>query len=92
MISAIGGASAVLVARPANAKTELIKHIGRQDPQFIERIAAFETLDHPSDGEFVARASVFPSRRPNDCPETLRVDRLCSCSKRTLAAWGRDQL
>ena len=44
------------VAGPANAKTELIKHIRRHDPQLIERIAAVEVVDHPSDGAFVAHA------------------------------------
>ena len=57
VVSAIGGASAVLISGPANAKTELIKQIRRHDPQFIERIAAVETVDHPSDdGAFVAHA------------------------------------
>ena len=56
VISAIGGARAILVAGPANAKTELIKHIRRHDPQLIERIAAVEVVDHPSDGAFVAHA------------------------------------
>jgi hypothetical protein len=34
----------------------LIKHIRRHDPQLIERIAAVEVVDHPSDGAFVAHA------------------------------------
>lgn len=56
VISAIGTASAILVTGPANAKTELIKHIHRHNPQLIERIAAVETVDHPTDGAFVAHA------------------------------------
>ena len=55
VISAIGTASAILVTGPANAKTELIKHIHRHNPQLIEPIAAVET-DHPSDGAFIAHA------------------------------------
>jgi hypothetical protein len=34
----------------------LIKHIHRHNPQLIERIAAVETVDHPSDGAFIAQA------------------------------------
>jgi stalled ribosome rescue protein Dom34 len=56
VIGAIGTASAILVTGPANAKTELIKHIHRHNPELIERIAAVETVDHPTDGAFVAHA------------------------------------
>jgi stalled ribosome rescue protein Dom34 len=50
---AIGAAHAVLITGPANAKTELVKHLHRHDPQMIERIAGVETVDHPSDGVLV---------------------------------------
>jgi len=33
-----------------------VKHIHRHNPQLIERIAAVETVDHPSDGAFIAHA------------------------------------
>ena len=56
VISAIGTAGAILVTGPANAKTELIKHIHRHNPQLMERIAAVETVDHPTDGAFLAYA------------------------------------
>jgi hypothetical protein len=47
VISAIGTASAILVAGPANAKTEFVKHIHRHNSQLIERIAAVETSTIP---------------------------------------------
>jgi hypothetical protein len=47
---AVGGAAAVLVTGPANAKTEFVKHLHRHDPQMVEKIVAVETVDHPTDG------------------------------------------
>lgn len=54
--AAIADAGAVLIAGPANAKTELVKHIHRHAPALIEKIAGIETVDHPSDGTLVAHA------------------------------------
>ena len=59
VVEAIGGAGAVLIGGPANAKHELFKHIQRHAPQLLPRIAAVETLDHPSDGELVAHARKY---------------------------------
>ncbi len=53
---AIGAAHAVLVTGPAQAKTDLIKHIHRHDPQLMERIAGVETVDHPTDGALLDHA------------------------------------
>jgi hypothetical protein len=54
--AAIADAGAVLITGPANAKTALVKHIHRHDPQLIERLAGIETVDHPSDAALVAHA------------------------------------
>jgi stalled ribosome rescue protein Dom34 len=59
VVSAIGTAGAVMVAGPANAKNELVKHIEHHDPRLRERVVAIETLDHPSDGELTAHARKF---------------------------------
>jgi hypothetical protein len=59
VVEAIGGAGAVLIGGPANAKHELFKHIQRHAPQLVARIAAVEPLDHPTDGELVAHARKF---------------------------------
>ena len=56
VINAIGTASAILVTGPANAKTELVKHIHSHDPQVMPSIVAVETVDHPSDAQLVAYA------------------------------------
>src|SRR5262249_9092136 len=50
----IADAGAVLVTGPANAKTELIKHISQHDPALMKIIVGVETIDHPSDGQLVA--------------------------------------
>ena len=53
---AIADAGAVLIAGPGNAKTELVAHIEKHDPQLKKLIAGVETVDHPSDGQLVAHA------------------------------------
>jgi stalled ribosome rescue protein Dom34 len=45
----IADAGAVLVTGPANAKTELVKHISQHDPRLMKLIVGVETVDHPSD-------------------------------------------
>ena len=50
---ALLGLTAVLVTGPANAKTELVKHIARHDPPLMQRISAIQTVDHPTDGELL---------------------------------------
>jgi hypothetical protein len=52
----VADAGAVLITGPANAKTELLKHIHHHDPGLIDIIAGVETVDHPSDGALVAHA------------------------------------
>jgi hypothetical protein len=53
---ALEEAKAILIAGPANAKTELVKHLHREAPHLVHRIAGIETVDHPSDAAFVAYA------------------------------------
>ena len=59
VVEAIADAGAVLVTGPANAKTELIKHIHQHDPNVMKAIAGVETVDHPSDGSLVAYARKY---------------------------------
>jgi hypothetical protein len=56
---AIADAGAVLVTGPANAKTELVKHIQHHDPKLMKLILGVETVDHPSDPQLVAFARKF---------------------------------
>jgi stalled ribosome rescue protein Dom34 len=55
----IADAGEVLVTGPANAKTELVKHISQHDPQLMKIIVGIETVDHPSDAQLVAHARKY---------------------------------
>jgi len=55
----IADAGAVLITGPANAKTELAKHIHRHSPRLMSTIVGVETVDHPSDAELVAYARKY---------------------------------
>ena len=55
----IADAGAVLIAGPANAKTELVEHIHLHDPQLTKVIAGVETVDHPSDAQLVSYARKY---------------------------------
>lgn len=59
---AVADAGAILITGPANAKTELAKHIESHDPTLRPKIIAVETLDHPTAGELVAHARAKFSR------------------------------
>jgi stalled ribosome rescue protein Dom34 len=52
----IADAGVILITGPANAKTELLKHIEQHEPGLASRVAAVETVDHPSDGQLVDHA------------------------------------
>jgi stalled ribosome rescue protein Dom34 len=55
----IADAGAVLIAGPANAKTQLVEHIRAHDPGLTKLIAGVETVDHPSDAQLVAHARKY---------------------------------
>ena len=59
VVASVADAGAVLITGPANAKTELIKHIHQHDPKMMKVIAGVETVDHPSDGALVAYARKY---------------------------------
>ena len=54
--AALASAESILITGPANAKTELVKHIHHQEPWLVLHIAGIETVDHPSDKALVAHA------------------------------------
>src|ERR1700723_925247 len=56
---AIADAGAGLITGPANAKTELVKHIHQHDPRLMKIIVGIETVDPPSDGQLVAYARKY---------------------------------
>lgn len=56
VVEGLADAQAILITGPADAKTELVKHIHAHDPKLGAKIKGVETVDHPSDGELVAHA------------------------------------
>jgi stalled ribosome rescue protein Dom34 len=56
---ALQHAGVVLVTGPAGAKKELATFIEHEYPNLAARIAAVQTLDHPTDGELVKLAREF---------------------------------
>jgi len=67
---AIADAGAVLITGPANAKTELVKHIHRHQPKLMNAIAAVETVDHPSDAALVGYARKYFHAADRMTPQT----------------------
>lgn len=57
--ASVADAGAILIAGPANAKTELVKHIHHHNPKLINVIVGVETVDHPSDAQLVAYARKY---------------------------------
>ena len=56
---AVADAHAVLITGPAQAKTQLVKHIHEHDPKLMSLIVGVETVDHPSDAQLVAHARTY---------------------------------
>jgi stalled ribosome rescue protein Dom34 len=56
---AVADARAVLITGPANAKTELLKHIRERDAKVADTIVGVETVDHPSDGQLIVHAKKY---------------------------------
>ena len=56
VVTSVGDAGIILIIGPANAKTELVKHIKRCAPEVGTKIAAVETVDHPTDGQLLDHA------------------------------------
>jgi hypothetical protein len=56
---ALAGTQAILITGPSNAKTELLHHLQKHDPQIAKKVSGVETVDHPSDGQLVAHARKY---------------------------------
>jgi stalled ribosome rescue protein Dom34 len=59
VVEAVADAGEILITGPANAKTELVKHIHHHDAALMSHIKGIETVDHPTDGELVAHARKY---------------------------------
>jgi stalled ribosome rescue protein Dom34 len=70
VVESIADAGAVLITGPANAKTQLVKHIHEHDPHLMKVIAGIETVDHPSDAQLVAHARAYFKAKDQMVPQT----------------------
>jgi hypothetical protein len=68
---AIAGVRSVLVAGPANAKLELMKHLARHDPALLEKVSGVQTVDHPTDGQLLDLARSHFRMRDRGMVQTL---------------------
>jgi len=56
---AVKDAGEILLAGPGTARTELMHHMQKHDPQIAKKVVGVEPLDHPSDGELLNFARKF---------------------------------
>ncbi|HEX9390302.1 MAG TPA: translational machinery protein [Usitatibacteraceae bacterium] len=54
--NALQGAEKILIVGPANAKSELEKHMKHHDKDLAAGIVGVETVDHPTDGQVLQLA------------------------------------
>jgi hypothetical protein len=70
IVGAVADAGEVLITGPANAKTELVKHIEQHAPRLMKNIIGVETVDHPTDGELVDHARHYFKAKDRMLPQT----------------------
>jgi stalled ribosome rescue protein Dom34 len=66
---AVAYAGAILITGPGGVKQELMHHLEKHDPQVAKKVAAVETVDHPSDGQIVALARKYFRSADLDTPQ-----------------------
>jgi hypothetical protein len=57
--NALIGAEKIPIVGPANAKSELEKHMKRHAKELAARIVGLETVDHPTDGQILRLARKY---------------------------------
>jgi stalled ribosome rescue protein Dom34 len=67
----IADAGVILITGPANAKTELLKHVEQHNPDLASRVAAVESVDHPSDRQLIDHARRY-FRADHQAPLRMR--------------------
>jgi len=66
-------AKSFMIVGPANAKTELVKHIHRFDPHLFPRLSAVESADKMTDPELEAFARDYFARTDRIIPHSIEV-------------------
>jgi hypothetical protein len=57
--TAVKDAGEILIAGPGTAKSEFKHHLDRHDPEIAKKVVGVESMDHPTDGEFLKLARKF---------------------------------
>ncbi len=61
----------ILIVGPGQAKTALFKHLHAHDPKVAAKVAAIESVDHPSDGQIVAYARKYFAKFDKTSPQRV---------------------
>ncbi|HZP19315.1 MAG TPA: translational machinery protein [Bauldia sp.] len=56
LAASLADAGEILIFGPSTAKSEFVAFLHARHPAIAKRVVGVETLDHPSDGEFVGHA------------------------------------
>ncbi len=67
---AVKDAGEILITGPGTAKSELMHHLEKHDPQIAKKVVGVEALDHPSDGELLKHARKFFKGSDNLLPDS----------------------
>ncbi len=59
LAASIADAGEILVTGPSSAKNEFMVYLRSKQPAVERKVAAVETLDHPTDGEFIRHARKY---------------------------------
>jgi hypothetical protein len=55
---ALAAVDEILIVGPSSAKLEFFRHLQAHAPRLESKVVGIETVDHPTDGEIVARARI----------------------------------
>jgi stalled ribosome rescue protein Dom34 len=69
VVEALVDAGAILITGPGAAKVELMHHMQQHHAPLAKKVAAVETVDHPTDGQLVAYARKYFKSADLDTPQ-----------------------
>ena len=59
LVTALRGADELLIVGPGSAKLEFSRYLHSHDQEMEKKVVGIETVDHPSDGQFIAYAKRY---------------------------------
>lgn len=73
VVNDLATAKSFMIMGPANAKTELVKHIHRFDPHLFSRLSAVESAEPMTDPELEAFARDYYANVDRNIPHPITV-------------------